>query len=199
MLITSSFNTSSGALEPDSNYGAVDVRTWPPRGRRPRSRPGTFRASSGARRPPPHFSYAQLISRITGTVQSYTSLAGKVATGGLVSPADAVKGLLAPTFVTPALATPATVIGTTTAPSRARRRRRGRVLAHLPLADTPRPDGAPSPTFNANDSNAAKNTTATFARAGAYTFQVTATDGAGYSATSRVSVTVGRTLTARSR
>jgi hypothetical protein len=49
----------------------------------------------------------------------------------------------------------------------------------------------PAPvTFSANGANAAKNTTATFAAAGSYTFQVTITDAAGLTTTSQVTVTV---------
>jgi endoglucanase Acf2 len=56
------------------------------------------------------------------------------------------------------------------------------------------PAGA-QPTFSANGSNAAKNTTVTFNVAGAYTFTVTVTDGTGLSTTSAVAVTVVPTLT----
>jgi aryl-phospho-beta-D-glucosidase BglC (GH1 family) len=49
--------------------------------------------------------------------------------------------------------------------------------------------------FSANGSNGAKNTTATFTQAGAYTFEVTVTDPAGLSATSTVDVAVNRALT----
>jgi aryl-phospho-beta-D-glucosidase BglC (GH1 family) len=50
-------------------------------------------------------------------------------------------------------------------------------------------------TFSANGTNAAKNTIATFSRAGDYSFQVTVTDAGGQSATSAVNLTVGQTLT----
>ena len=49
--------------------------------------------------------------------------------------------------------------------------------------------------FSANGSNAAKNTTATFSKAGSYGFQVTITDDGGLSTTSSVTVTVNQTLT----
>jgi len=49
--------------------------------------------------------------------------------------------------------------------------------------------------FSINDSNAAKNTTATFYAAGTYVFQVMVTDTAGATATGNVSVTVQQTLT----
>ena len=44
---------------------------------------------------------------------------------------------------------------------------------------TAEPAGAANPTFSANGSNAAKNTTATFSQAGTYNFQVTITDAGG--------------------
>ena len=50
--------------------------------------------------------------------------------------------------------------------------------------------------FSTNGSNAAKNTTATFSKAGNYSFQVTITDRSGLTATSTVNVTVNQTLTA---
>jgi hypothetical protein len=49
-------------------------------------------------------------------------------------------------------------------------------------------------TFSANASNAAKNTTATFTKAGNYNLQATVTDGSGQTATSSVTVTVNQTL-----
>jgi hypothetical protein len=50
--------------------------------------------------------------------------------------------------------------------------------------------------FSANGSNAAKNTTATFTRAGAYSLQVVIRDAGGLTATSSVAVTVAQTATA---
>lgn len=53
----------------------------------------------------------------------------------------------------------------------------------------------PSPvTFSANNSTAAKNTVATFTRAGLYAFQATITDASGLSVASSVQVTVAQTL-----
>src|SRR5262249_16869446 len=52
-----------------------------------------------------------------------------------------------------------------------------------------------APTFSANGTNAAQNTTATFYRAGTYTFLVTLRDAAGLTAASSVRVTVNPTLT----
>jgi hypothetical protein len=48
--------------------------------------------------------------------------------------------------------------------------------------------------FSANGTNAAKNTTATFAMSGSYAFTVTITDSGGLSTTSTVAVTVNQTL-----
>ena len=52
----------------------------------------------------------------------------------------------------------------------------------------------PSSGRQANGSNAAKNSTATFSKAGNYSFQVTITDAGGLSTTSTVNVTVNQTL-----
>src|SRR5262249_54803868 len=51
-------------------------------------------------------------------------------------------------------------------------------------------------TFSANGTNAAKNTVATFTRAGSYGLQVTVTDQSNLTVTSSVNVTVNQTLTA---
>jgi hypothetical protein len=54
----------------------------------------------------------------------------------------------------------------------------------------------PAPvTFSANGSNAARQTTASFSKAGSYSFVVTITDAGGLSVTSSVSVMVQQTLT----
>jgi hypothetical protein len=55
--------------------------------------------------------------------------------------------------------------------------------------------GPASVAFSPNGSNAAKNTTAAFAQAGSYLFQVTLTDAGGLSTASSVVVTVSQTLT----
>jgi hypothetical protein len=101
-------------------------------------------------------------------------------------------GNQAPTVATPASATPSPVTGTTTS-------------LHVLGAD----DGGESNltyawassgpagvTFSANGTNAAKDVTATFSKAGSYTFVVTITDAGGLSVTSAVNVTVAQTVTA---
>src|SRR5204863_7795348 len=50
--------------------------------------------------------------------------------------------------------------------------------------------------FSTNATNAAKNTIATFTKAGSYSFQVTIKDAGGLTVTSSVNVTVNQTLTA---
>ena len=58
-----------------------------------------------------------------------------------------------------------------------------------------KPSGASDALFSDNGTNTAKNTTATFFKAGSYSFQVTVTDPAGLTATSTATVTVDQTLT----
>ena len=55
--------------------------------------------------------------------------------------------------------------------------------------------GPAAVSFSVNDTNAAKNTTATFSKAGSYVFVVTITDAGGLSVTTPVSVTVKQTVT----
>jgi len=62
-------------------------------------------------------------------------------------------------------------------------------------AATQIPTGAGSPTFSVNSTNAAKASSATVDFPGAYTFEVTITDGAGLSTTSDVNVTVNQVPT----
>ena len=57
------------------------------------------------------------------------------------------------------------------------------------------PSGAKAPTFSANGTNAAQNTTATFAKTGTFGLSVKVTDANAHSATATVSVTVAQTLT----
>ncbi len=57
------------------------------------------------------------------------------------------------------------------------------------------PAGAAPPTFAANNSNAAKNTSVTFSSAGTYVLQATITDAGNRSVISRVTITVKPTLT----
>jgi len=96
---------------------------------------------------------------------------------------------LPPTVATPASATPSTVTGKTVALSVLGADDAGEAnLTYTWTASAP-------VTFSANGSNAAKNVTATFTQAGAYTFTATITDVQGLSATSSVTVTVSAVCT----
>ena len=100
----------------------------------------------------------------------------------------------APTVAAPASATPSPVTGTSTALSVLGADDGGRANIAYTWATTGTP---PAPvSFSANGSNASQNTTATFTKAGNYSFQVTITDAGGLSTTSSVNVTVAQTLTA---
>ena len=59
---------------------------------------------------------------------------------------------------------------------------------------TSAPNGAQAPTFSANGTNAAKNTTVTFKAAGVYTFKATIIDAGNLTVTSSVTVTVNQTI-----
>src|SRR4029079_2787341 len=96
---------------------------------------------------------------------------------------------LSPTVATPASAAPNPVTGTTTALS---------VLGaddggEANLTYTWSATGPAAVTFNPNGTNAAQNATATFTKAGAYTFTATIKDAGGLSCTSTVNVTVSQT------
>ena len=99
----------------------------------------------------------------------------------------------APTVATTAAATPSTVTGKTTALSVLGADDGGEANLTYSWATNGTPPAAV--TFSANGSNASKNTTATFAKAGTYAFQVTIKDAAGLTTTSNVTVTVNQTAT----
>jgi hypothetical protein len=99
-----------------------------------------------------------------------------------------------PTVAAPASAASNLVTGTTTALSVLGADDTGQSSLIYAWSVLSAPAGAPSPTFSANSSNAAKNTTATFFQAGTYTFQVTITDPAGLTALSSVTVIVSDTM-----
>ncbi len=99
-----------------------------------------------------------------------------------------------PRVVTPARASVSAVAGTTVALSVLGTDPEGGRLTYT-WSVVGAPAGAPTPTFSANGSSASNTTTATFYRAGTYTFRVVLTDPAGLTATSSVSVTVAQTQT----
>ncbi|HEY2155210.1 MAG TPA: cellulose binding domain-containing protein, partial [Isosphaeraceae bacterium] len=98
-----------------------------------------------------------------------------------------------PTITQAATATPSPVTGTTTALAVAATDPAGSSSLTYTWATVGTP---PAPVaFSANGTNAAHATTATFARAGIYTFQVTAADPGGLIASSSVTVIVNQSLT----
>ena len=100
----------------------------------------------------------------------------------------------APTFAIAASATPNPVTGTTTSLSALGADVLGESTLTYNWTATTVPAGAPFPSFSTNGTNAAKNDTVTFYRAGTYVFQVTATNLAELSATSSVTVVVNQTF-----
>ena len=100
----------------------------------------------------------------------------------------------APTVAVPASASPSPVNGTTTNLSVLGAYAGGESNLTYTWSETAEPPGATDPTYSANGTNAAKNTTATFYDAGNYTFLVTISDGT-LATTSSVNVTVNQTLT----
>ena len=97
-------------------------------------------------------------------------------------------------MATAAAASPNTVTGTTSNLSVLGADDTGESNLTYTWSTTGTPPAAVS--FSADGSNAAKDTTATFSKAGSYSFQVTITDPGGLTATSTVNVTVNQTLTA---
>jgi hypothetical protein len=95
-----------------------------------------------------------------------------------------------PTVNTAASASPATVSAATTTLSVA-----GSSSASLPLTYSWSSSGPGTVTFSPNGTNAAKNTTATFSKAGSYTLSTTIADTYGQFTTSSVNVTVNQTIT----
>ena len=99
----------------------------------------------------------------------------------------------APTVATPAAATPSPVTGTSATLSVLGADNTGEANLTYSWATMGTPPAGVS--FSLNGSNAAKNTTATFTKAGSYSLLVTIADAVGQSTTSSVSVTVNQTPT----
>ena len=102
-----------------------------------------------------------------------------------------------PTVATPASATPSPATGTTTALSvLGADSVYGEPALTYTWTATTVPNGAPSPSFSINGTNASKHTTVTFHQAGSYLFGVTIANPGGGTVTSSVTVLVTQTLTA---
>ena len=114
--------------------------------------------------------------------------------GSVVGSAAVTVTNAAPTVATPAAAAPNPITGTTTSLSVLGSDDGGEANLTYTWTVTAKPAGAADPTYNANGTNAAKNTTATFSQAGSYTFLVTIADTGGLTTTSSLGVTVDQTL-----
>ena len=119
---------------------------------------------------------------------SITATSGSVVGNAGVTVSNAV-----PRVATAASATPSPATGTTTNLSVLGADDGGERNLTYKWATTGTPPAAVN--FSVNDTNGAKNTTATFSKAGTYNFQVTITDQGSLTVTSPVSVTVDQTLT----
>ena len=101
--------------------------------------------------------------------------------------------IVLPTVAVPAAADPSPVTGNTTGLSVLGADAGGESNLTYTWSASSAP---PAPvTFSANGTNAAKNTIATFSKAGVYTLTVTITNASGHSTNSSVNVTVNQTLT----
>ena len=102
-----------------------------------------------------------------------------------------------PTVASAPASNPAVVIGTSSILSVLGHDDGGEFNLRYNWSIISKPAGAANPTFNVNNSNAAKNATVTYYRAGTYQFQVTITDSNNLSIASTIlSVTVNQTLSA---
>jgi len=124
--------------------------------------------------------------RIYNTALTRSQIAGLIA---------GVNGDQAPTVATAAAASPNPVTGSTSSLSVLGADDGGESALTYSWAATAVPSGATAPTFSVNGTNTAKNATATFSKAGAYTLTATITDAVGLSVTSSVNVTVNQTPT----
>jgi hypothetical protein len=132
------------------------------------------------------------------TAGSYTLRVSMVDGGGLSATSQVTVSVVtspgnqAPTVAQPASATPLT--STTAQLSALGADDGGEAGLIYTWTLLSKPSGAADPLFSLNGTNAAKNTVATFAKAGTYTFRVTTVDGGGLSAASEVTVTVAPIL-----
>ncbi len=134
-----------------------------------------------------------LASFIKSTVQTEPQLDGKLTTNGVISPANAVNTIFTPTVTAAASASSTTVTSTSTSLSvRASDLDGGADLTYS--WSVVGPAGAPAPTFGANGTLGAGDTTVSFSQAGSYTFTATVSGGPNRTTTSSVAVTVVPTI-----
>jgi alpha-L-arabinofuranosidase len=118
---------------------------------------------------------------------------GKASGSGGTGPGGTGPVASAPTIVNPASAAPSPVTGTSTVLSVTASDQAGAstlTYTWVAMGTVPAPVN-----FSDDGDNTASSTTATFSKAGTYTFQVTVADPSGLTATSSVTVTVDPTLT----
>ncbi len=130
-----------------------------------------------------------------GTTYSLKVVASGIASAPttLTTPSAAVDA--PPTVAKPPSASPATVSGTTAALSILGADHSGESTLTYTWTTVSSPAGAPTPSFSANGTNAAKNDTVTFHAAGTYGFQAWLVDASGISvAAGVVKVTVNQVL-----
>jgi len=142
--------------------------------------------------------YKALVREYTATANAsgqimiqFTTVTDNATIGGIEILTSIPNG--SPSIVTAAAASPNPVAGSSTALSVLGADDSGEPNLTYTWATTGTPPAAV--TFSANATNAAKNTTATFTKAGTYALQVTVKDGPGLTVTSPVSVVVNATLT----
>jgi hypothetical protein len=132
--------------------------------------------------------------RVPAGTYSVVELANGIASNALPLTISMTSNNAAPTVATAAAASPSTVTTTSTVLSVTGADDAGPSNLTYLWSTIASPSGSPLPSFSDNGDNAAKSVTATFHRAGNYTFLVTITDAGGLFVTSSVSVTVNQTL-----
>jgi hypothetical protein len=165
--------TASGLDQFGSALAAQPSLTWSVTGGGAISSSGLFTAGTSAGGP---FTVSAASGSITGTASVSVTVPNA-----------------APTIATPAAASPSPVTGSTTALSVLGADDGGEANLTYTWATTGSPPA--SVAFSANGTNAAKASTATFTKAGSYSFQVTVKDQGNLTVTSAVTVTVNQTLT----
>lgn len=186
------YRTAPGGTSVNNNFAGPEAPYWVRLARRG----NVFTASRSA-------------DGVNWTVQGTTTIAmGRSALVGLAAVAGDNSELatvtfgnvtlsnVAPTVATAAVATPATVTGVSTGLSVLGADDHGEANLKYTWSATTLPQGASPPTFSQTNTNAAKNVTARFSKAGTYVLQARVADTGGLATVSSVTVVVEPTLTA---
>lgn|GEM_PF-1663960 len=195
-LIVAASTDASGNLTSVSNYGPVHVDLGTQAMQNATSyAAGYISGVTGVVSAlSPNMTPTQRVNLIESTAQPSPALKGLIKTGAVISPANTINALLAPSTAT-AIATPTTVTGKTTVLSV-----RGGTATTGSGAVTYKwsvlsGSGVTFSPSSSNGTNAGQSITAQFSQAGTYVFQVTITGQNGGTVTSKVSVTVQSTAT----